>query len=226
MLSFSYRYGLFLGLFFASFGSLLGQKSFPALQELQLQPKAEAFLQTAIAQFDGQRYRQAILALGQAMQANEEGQLSDILFYYKALCYLELEEFEAAKNQLDTAISFVDNKAHYYYYRSTALLQLGQNQAAYLELDKSLNLQANNPKAWLKKGLLLQQKQAYRQALMAYEQALSYQPNWSEALYYKGILLLQLGMAQKGCSCLEEAKNLGLDKAARAQSQYCQIKSH
>ncbi|WCL81912.1 hypothetical protein PPO43_02210 [Saprospira sp. CCB-QB6] len=225
MLSSLSPYGLFLGLFLASFASLWGQKSFPTLNELELQPKAEAFLKTAIAQFDGQRYRQAVLALDQAMQANEEGQLSDILFYYKALCYLELEEYGAAKNQLDTAISFVDNKAHYYYYRASALLQLGQNQAAYSDLDQSLRLQTDNPKAWLKKGLLLQQQQAYRQALMAYEQALSYQPNWTEALYYKGVLLLQLGLAEKGCQCLEEAKNLGLDKAARAQAQYCNIKS-
>ncbi len=189
--------------------------------EAQQPPTTEQLMETAIAHYDGGRYQKAIQFLNEAMKLNQEGRLSDILFYYRALCYIQLKEDQAAYADLDTAILFNPQKPHYFYHRATLEIKLGKPQQAFADLEKTLELEPRYEKAWMKKGVLLQQQQRIREALIAYNKAIELNDKNAEAYYFRGLIMLQVGMPDKGCADLEKSADLGHRSAAKAQQQYC-----
>ena len=48
---------------------------------------SETLMNEAIAHFDGSRYEKCLDALNKAIEINQNGELSDILYYYSCLLY-------------------------------------------------------------------------------------------------------------------------------------------
>jgi tetratricopeptide (TPR) repeat protein len=198
----------------------VAEKAFPAVVETN-NPDTESLIAKAIGHYDGGRYQQAKELINEAMQINQEGRLSDILFYYRALCSIQLEEDQAAHSDLDTAISFNNQKPHYFYHRANLKLKATAIDEAFADYEKALSLEPRYEAAWMKKGLILQQKNRIREALIAYNKAIELNDKNAKAYYYRAMIMLQVGMPDKGCADLEKAADLGYRAAEKAQNQYC-----
>lgn len=181
----------------------------------------ESLIKEAIGHYDGGRYEKAAKLIQEAMNVNQEGRLSDILFYYRALCHIQLEEHNAALADLDTAILFNNTKPHYYYHRANVLLQQEAVEKAFKDYEKTIELEPRYEAAWMKKGIILQQRNQIREALIAYNKTISLNDTNAKAYYLRGLIMLQVGMPDKGCADLEKSADLGHRPAQKAQNQYC-----
>jgi tetratricopeptide (TPR) repeat protein len=182
---------------------------------------SETLMKEAIAHFDGSRYEKCLDALNQAIQINHNGELSDILYYYRALTNLKLEKDLIALSDLDTAIYFNDQKLNYLSLRVDLNIRLMNLDNASLDIEKILAKDSNNEAALLNKGIILQEKGEIQNALNLYTSVIKINPKNAEALYFRGMIYLQNLMADKGCLDLESSSDLNFKPAIEALKRYC-----
>jgi tetratricopeptide (TPR) repeat protein len=188
---------------------------------VQKEADSESLLKEAIAHFDGNRFDNCLNALNQAIQINHNGELSDILYYYRALANLKLEQEDKAVSDLDTAILFNDKKLNYLNLRIELKMRQLSFEEALSDIEKVLSIDASSEAALVNKGIILQERGEIQKSLNLYSTALKINPKNAEALYFRGMIYLQNLMAEKGCQDLELAANIGYKAAIEALKRYC-----
>jgi tetratricopeptide (TPR) repeat protein len=182
---------------------------------------SEDMLKVAISEFDGKRYANCLNFLNMAIAINHNGELSDILYYYRALTYLKLEQENKALCDLDTAIVFNNQKMHYRELRLELNMRSIKFNEALTDIEQILASNPDNELALLNKGIILQQSGEIQNAFNLYVKILSFNAQNREALYLRGMIYLQNAMADKGCVDIQLSANLNYKPAIEALSRYC-----
>ncbi len=191
------------------------------LPSVKTEKNSEQLLQDAIAHYDGKRYHRCLEVLSEALNVNHNGELSDILYYYKALAYLNLKDQKQTILQLDTAILYNETKSHYYFLRAELLISMGNFKLANNDLDKTLSLNPTHEGALLNKGMLYQESGILDEAISYYNKTLAINLKNGEAYYLRGLIYLQNGMPDKGCEDLQKGEDCGHVMSKSARIQYC-----
>jgi tetratricopeptide (TPR) repeat protein len=182
---------------------------------------SEDMLKLAISEFDGKRYANCLNFLNMAITINHNGELSDILYYYRALTYLKLEQENKALCDLDTAIVFNDQKIHYREIRIELNMRSIKFNDALTDIERILHSNPDNEIALLNKGIILQERGDIQNALNLYAKILSIYSQNTEARYLRGMIYLQNAMADKGCQDIQLSASLGYKPAMDALNRYC-----
>ena len=188
---------------------------------VKTEKNSELLLQDAIAHYDGKRFNRCLEVLIEALNVNHNGELSDILYYYKALTYIKLNDNLKAISQLDTAIAYNNNKEHYYFLRAEMQIQSGNFKLADLDLDKTLGLNPAHEGALNNKGMIFQESGIIDEAIEYYNKTLAINPKNGETYYLRGLIYLQNGMPDKGCDDLQKGEDIGHALAKTARIKYC-----
>lgn len=191
------------------------------IQAQQTEPNSEEILKAAIIDFDGKRFEKCLASLNQAIEINHNGELSDILYYYRALTYVKLNNDAEALKDLDTAVYFNNKKLNYLNLRSDLKMRMLNFEEALTDIEKVLSIDASDESALLNKGIIFQERGDATTALKFYSKVIELNANNSLALYLRGMLYLQNLMPENGCSDLKKSKENGSKEAADALDRYC-----
>lgn len=178
-------------------------------------------LNLAVSEFDGKRYENCLNTLNRAIEINHNGELSDILFYYRALTYLKLEQENKAIYDLDTAIAFNNQKIHYRELRLELNMHSIKFNDALTDIEQILVSNPNHELALLNKGIIMQQSGEIQNAINLYSKILTINSQNKESLYLRGMIYLQNAMADKGCVDIQLSANMNYKPALEALSRYC-----
>ncbi|MCP4439211.1 MAG: hypothetical protein GY810_09750 [Aureispira sp.] len=182
---------------------------------------SEQYMQEAISHFDGGRFDKCITLLNTAIETNEYGQLTDILFYYRAVAKTKLELYNEARLDYNRAIETNPSKAAYYYQRALVSFNLGEFGVSEKDFLKSIELGRTDARIYLKLGFIKEQLKDIRTAIAYYNKAIEKNTKYAEAYYYRGLVMFQVMMPQKGCEDFQKASDLGLSVADKKLQQYC-----
>lgn len=182
---------------------------------------SEDMLNLAVSEFDGKRYENCLNTLNRAIEINHNGELSDILFYYRALTYLKLEQENKAICDLDTAIAFNNQKIHYRELRLELNMHSIKFNDALTDIEQILVSNPNHELALLNKGIIMQQSGEIQNAINLYSKILTINSQNKESLYLRGMIYLQNAMADKGCVDIQLSANMNYKPALEALSRYC-----
>lgn len=187
----------------------------------QKESNSEDMLKVAVSEFDGKRYENCLNSLNRAIEINHNGELSDILYYYRALTYLKLEQGNKAICDLDTAIAFNNQKIHYRELRLELNMRSVKFNDAMSDIEQILLSNLNHELALLNKGIILQEGGEIQNAFNLYSKILTINSQNKEARYLRGMIYLQNAMADKGCVDIQLSANLNYEPAIEALSRYC-----
>lgn len=182
---------------------------------------SEDILNLAVSEFDGKRYENCLNTLNRAIEINHNGELSDILYYYRALTYLKLEQENKAICDLDTAIAFNNQKIHYRELRLELNMHSIKFNDALTDIEQILVSNPNHELALLNKGIIMQQSGEIQNAINLYSKILTINSQNKESLYLRGMIYLQNAMADKGCVDIQLSANMNYKPALEALSRYC-----
>jgi tetratricopeptide (TPR) repeat protein len=182
---------------------------------------SEDMLNLAVSEFDGKRYENCLNTLNRAIEINHNGELSDILYYYRALTYLKLEQENKAICDLDTAIAFNNQKIHYRELRLELNMHSIKFNDALTDIEQILVSNPNHELALLNKGIIMQQSGEIQNAVNLYSKILTINSQNKESLYLRGMIYLQNAMADKGCVDIQLSANMNYKPALEALSRYC-----
>jgi tetratricopeptide (TPR) repeat protein len=182
---------------------------------------SEDMLNLAVSEFDGKRYENCLITLNRAIEINHNGELSDILYYYRALTYLKLEQENKAICDLDTAIAFNNQKIHYRELRLELNMHSIKFNDALTDIEQILVSNPNHELALLNKGIIMQQSGEIQNAINLYSKILTINSQNKESLYLRGMIYLQNAMADKGCVDIQLSANMNYKPALEALSRYC-----
>ncbi|MGH1516248.1 tetratricopeptide repeat protein [Chryseobacterium sp. JK1] len=108
-------------------------------------------------------YKSAIKDFDQASAEFGEGFENDHTYnFYRALCYLQLNQYEKAEKYINLDLDFIEKK-------------FGKDWIS--------------PSSYFYLGIIKYEKREYKEAVSAFDNALKLQPKFSDALYYKAICL-------------------------------------
>lgn len=111
-------------------------------------------------------YKNAIKDFDNASAEFGEGFENDHTYnFYRALCYLQLNQYDKAEEYINQDLSFIEKK-------------FGKDWIS--------------PSAYFYLGIIKYEKRDYKAAVSAFDLALKLQPKFSDALYYKAICLQKI----------------------------------
>jgi tetratricopeptide (TPR) repeat protein len=196
-------------------------KTFPNLNAKSSEKSSEDYMYIAIGHFDGKRYEQCLKNLDMAIQINDNETLTDILYYYRAVTFVQLEMDSMAILQLDSAILFNRKKVKYLSLRGDLHIKTEQWDKAIADFQSILELDPSNEPARLQTGAALQKKGQFKEALLTYDEIIKNNPQSADAYRLKGLLYLQAAVPDKGCEFLKKAAELGSESARESAIRYC-----
>lgn len=182
---------------------------------------SEKLMQEAIVHFDGGRYAKSVECLDEAIKANEFEQLSDILYYYRAVSKTKMNLLAEAIQDYSTAITLKPSKSKYLYHRGIVYFQIGDYEKAKNDFLSTLAIDGGNADIYLKLGFLKQQENDLQGAIEGYTKAIEFNSKLADAFYYRGLIYLQVLLPEKACMDLQKAVDLGHVLAARQYDKYC-----
>ena len=191
------------------------------IQAQQTEPNSEEILKAAIIDFDGKRFEKCLASLNRAIEINHNGELSDILYYYRALTYVKLNNDAEALKDLDTAVYFNNKKLNYLNLRSDLKMRMLNFEEALADIEKVLSIDASDEIALLNKGIIFQERGDATTALKFYSKVIELNADNTLALYFRGMLYLQNLMPENGCADLKKSMENGSKEAADALKRYC-----
>lgn len=197
------------------------KKYFVALPPEEPEKDAEDLMKEAIIHFDGGRYKNSIECLNKAIEINEFPQLSDILYYYRAVSQAKMKAYTMAISDYSNAIAINPRKSKYFYHRGLAYFQNSNFDEARKDFEKTLTMTGANADIYIKLGFLKQQENDLKGAIADYTKAIELNPKSSNPYYYRGLIYLQVLLHDKACEDLKKASNLGHQGATRQYDKYC-----
>lgn len=142
------------------------------------------------------------------------------LLKWRASIYLEDEEYQRARKDLEVAKLFEDD-AETEMYLGVAQYNAGSVDSAFMSLDKAIELDATYLPAYLYASSFSLDSDRYEQALTYLDFAGRLDPKNSTVFFYKGIALVELEKEDEGCMFLRKAFYGGLDDASGYLKEYC-----
>jgi len=143
-----------------------------------------------------------------------------IMLKWRASIYLEDEEYNLARKDLETAKLFADD-AETEMYLGVAQYNAGSVDSAFVSLDKAIELDATYMPAYMYAGSFCLQEDRYDQAIKYLDLAGRLEPKNTTVYFYKGVALVELERTDEGCVYLRKAFYGGLDDASGYLKEYC-----
>lgn len=215
----------FACLWLLGYAPVLGQANKDSLTQNKVilnTKTSEDLMKEAIVHFDGGRYAKSIEHLDEAIKINEYEQLTDILYYYRAVAKTKSNLLNEAIADYSKAIEIKPLKSKYLYHRALAYFQLGDYEKAKTDFQSTLSLDGGNADIYIKLGFLKQQENNLQEAIEDYTKAIEFNPKLADAYYYRGLIYLQVLLSEKACADLQKALNLGHILAIRHLDKYCE----
>lgn len=131
--------------------------------------------------------------------------------YYIALCHLKQENWDAALQKADEALSLNPNFIKAYVAKADALIGKGEYDAALEVLNGALEKAPENPDVHFSRGLALSYKKDYAGAIEAFQKVLAKQPQRAYAHYYLGLSYYYAGRKAQAISSLQRFLDLAPD---------------
>lgn len=211
-------------LFLLSIESHAQRHGLPTLPTENTPKKNSAdYLNEAVDFYRDGLYNKSLTLLHKAIQDNKLEHLRDDLFFSRGIVYLQLEQYDSAKVDLDTAI--LENPSTEYIFRRSQVFMAMQNyEQALTDVDTVLARNATNGEALFRKAYILQQKGLLKQAIDAYTQTITHAPNIGEAYYHRGTLLFRFLDPEQACEDYHKAAELGVPQAKKGLLKYCKDK--
>jgi tetratricopeptide (TPR) repeat protein len=170
-----------------------------ALQQLQRPDEALSALDQALAidannaadwmlqgelHFALGEYEPALSSLDQAVELRQAQNLSPsaLLHNNRALVALELEQYELALENAETAIAIDSNFAPAWRNKGLILETTERNEESLVAYDQALALDPEDYNTWTNKGFSLYKLQRYEEAKQAFEKALEIKPDYQPAI--------------------------------------------
>ena len=186
-----------------------------------IEKNAEELMKEAITHFDGGRYQKSVECLDKAIEVNEFSQLTDILYFYRAVSKSKLNNHLGAIEDYTNAIKTNPYKSKYIYHRALAYFQVGEYDNAKNDFQATLAMDGENADIYLKLGFLKQQENDLKGAIEDYSKAIAFNPKLPDSYYYRGLIYLQVLLHDKACPDLKKAADLGHALALRQYDKYC-----
>jgi superkiller protein 3 len=189
-------------------------------------------LNQVIPQFPQLPQAKMLRALTHKELGNDEAKLADLkqalmgdpanpnMLKWRASVYLEEEEYELAKTDLQTAKLFADD-AETEMYLAVAQYNSDAIDSAFQSIDKSIELDAAYMPAYLYGGSFSLEQDRYEQAIQYLTFAGQLEPKNTTVFFYKGIALVELDKTEEGCRYLRKAFYGGMDDASAYLKEHC-----
>lgn len=142
------------------------------------------------------------------------------LIKWRSSLYLEKEEFQRVKNDLQYVKSIQDDP-EVEMYLGFAYYNLQQPDSAFIAINKAIELEPTYLPAYLYGGSFSLQEDNNELALKYLNVALRLDPDNLGAQFYKGIALLELDREEEGCRLLAKAFYAGEDDAGDYLKEKC-----
>lgn len=203
--------------------SLTNGNSAVAISEVghHVAPNPEDLMKEAIVHFDGGRYAKSIELLDEAIKVNKFEQLTDILYYYRAISKTKINQYSEALADYSKAIETNPYKSKYFYHRGLTYFQIGNYEQAKNDFTTTLSMDGENADIYVKLGFLKQQENDLKGAIEDYTKAITFNSKLGDAYYYRGLIYLQVLLPEKACTDLQKATDLGHPLALRHYDKYC-----
>ena len=182
---------------------------------------SEDLMKEAIEHFDGGRYNISIEHLNKAIEINEFPQLTDILYFYRAVSKTKFKNYSAALLDYDSAIEIKPDKSNYLYHRGLTHFQVGNYTKAKEDFQKTLIIDGETADIYFKLGFIKQQYNDLKASISDYTKAIELNPEFAEPYYYRGLIYLQVLLPEKSCADIKKAADLGYQPAIQQHNKYC-----
>jgi superkiller protein 3 len=189
-------------------------------------------LNLVVPQFPQLPQAKMLRALVHKELGNDEKKLEDLkgaltgdpanpnMLKWRASVYLEDEQYDLAKKDLEVAKLFADD-AETEMYLAVAQYNTGAVDSAFQSLDKSIEFDAAYMPAYLYAGSFCLEQDRYEQAINYLDFAGRLEPKNTTVFFYKGIALVELDKTDEGCRYLRKAFYGGMDDASGYLKEYC-----
>ena len=201
---------------------------FPIYAQIDSIEVVDNALKEAIMHFDGKRYEMAFQQLNTAIDYNTRGEVADVLFYYRALTNLQLNDKEAAMNDLNLAIASIENesleKPHYYMQRAELLYNKKEFVQAKSDLEKvtlGQGKKEEKSRAYMLIGTIAHRNGNTPLSLENFNKAIELDDSNADAFYYRAFVYFEFLQTQTACANLSKAASLGHEAATLALKTYC-----
>lgn len=136
-------------------------------------------LRFAIGQKDG-----ALQSLDRAVNIRQNQQLkpSPLLLNNRGFIKMELQQYDLALEDIETAISLDPNFAPAWRNKGLVLETINRNQESITAYDQALKIDPNDYNTWSNRGFALFKLKQYEEAKKSFEQALEINPEYQPAL--------------------------------------------
>ena len=182
---------------------------------------SEDLMKEAIKHFDGKRYNMSIDCLNKAIKINTFPQLTDILYFYRAVSKTKIKKYSAALLDYDSAIVIKPEKSNYLYNRGLTHFQIGNYKKAKEDFEKTLKIDGETADIYFKLGFIKQQESDLKASILDYSKAIKLNPEFPEPYYYRGLIYLQVLLPEKSCIDIKKAADLGYHPAINQYNIYC-----
>src|SRR5215831_4798427 len=106
------------------------------------------------------------------------------LYFNRSTLYFDIEQWNNAKLDLDTAIAINSHYFGYYYQRGYMKYKLEKWSEAYEDFDKTIKMYPRYEFAYLNRGMVCTELRLWDLADRDFRQALVIKPKWGEALLH------------------------------------------
>jgi tetratricopeptide (TPR) repeat protein len=205
----------------SSFVNKVSNKYFVKLPDNSPKPNSEELMKEAIVHFDAARYSTCLKYLNKAVEINEFPQLTDILYFYRAVCLTKTRDFSNAITDYNAAISVNAENHKYIYHRGITYFQLGNYKKAQEDFEKTMVIQGPDADLYLKLGFIKEYRNKTEGSITDYSKAIELNPKLAEAYYYRGLQYLRVFLREEACKDLAKATELGYPAAEKEYENYC-----
>jgi len=160
----------------------------------------DALIQAGDLAMQEERWKEALEALGQALQLKPE---HDLAWRMKAIAHMNLEEGEEALECMRRAIQIRPNDPYHYYTLGLIFHSMGRSQEELKAYDEALRYQRRMSSALLNKGATQYSLGQKEEALRTFDEMLRYHPNDLRAMNNRGLALRSLGRTDEALEAFE-----------------------
>lgn len=151
-------------------------------------------------------YKQAITELKKVIDSNKNNYKA---YYYLGMCYLVLEDPEAAVDYFTSSIKINNKYADNYNSRGLAYGYIGEVQASLDDFDRAIIIDPNFAEAYLNRATALNGLGRIQEAVEDFSQSLRLSPQNPSVYYQRGQMYMQLGQFDQAIKDINTSINMG-----------------
>jgi tetratricopeptide (TPR) repeat protein len=148
-----------------------------------------AWLERGDDLFQRQRYKDAIVAYDQVLQAKPR---DDVAWFKRGMALENLKHFDEAAASYDRVLQLHPDDYLAWYKQGTVFIQLQRHEDAFAAFEQVVQLQPDNYWAWHDRGKALEKLQQLDDAIASYDRAVQLKPDFQLAVESRKQVLSQL----------------------------------